>query len=197
MFQRFIEMDLEIHVLLWETFITASLFSQKNYGLFPSLYNDQSTKITIIKTEHLKSNDKLPEYTDDSLSSQMPRLCFSLIFFHSAFDKVHEHSHVVLHIAQYKFNQYRFNLILQKWLSRINLDCNDCKLHDYEKQETKQKLQLWLCWNCPFLNHSISLDAEGPLNPASEENWYTNVFNDQVSNGNVTLLTPKKLITGL
>ena len=81
MFQRFMEMDLEIHVLLWETFITASPFSQKNYGLFRSLYSDQSTKISIIKTEHLKSNDKLPEYTDDSLSSQMPRLCFSMIFF--------------------------------------------------------------------------------------------------------------------
>ena len=42
-----------------------------------------------------------------------------------------------------------------------------------------------------FLNHSISIDTKGPLNPASDGSHYTNVFVDPFSNYVVTVPTPK------
>ena len=64
------------------------------------MYIDENTKLITTKIEHLKKEEKLPHYIDDNPSSQTPRLRLPRILFHSAPDKVLEHSHAGLPIAQ-------------------------------------------------------------------------------------------------
>ena len=92
--------SLQIDILL--PTLTVSLFLLEYYQLSPNLYFDEKFKMAANKTQPPKSNDKLPQYTDDNVSSQISRLCLPLNLFCFAFYKFHENSQAGLHIAQYK-----------------------------------------------------------------------------------------------
>ena len=49
--------------------ITASPFLLEYYRLFPNVYSIEMTKLITIKTQPLKNIDRLPQYTDDNISS--------------------------------------------------------------------------------------------------------------------------------
>ena len=83
--------------------ITGGPFLLEYCRTFPNLYTDQNTKLITIKPPSLNKNDKLPQNADDNFSSQISRMCLPSNLFYSAFDKLHEHSHAGLHIAQIFF----------------------------------------------------------------------------------------------
>ena len=135
--------------------------------LFQKLYKDEDTKLITIKTQSLRKKDKFPQYTDDILSSQESRFCSPLTVFQSAFDKVHQISHAVVHVAQKNFIQYFYIVYRQKWLFVFSLVCLDCQMHSTRKMNKKKAAIL------PFSklsNHTISMDTKSPLNLASERN---------------------------
>ena len=68
--------------------------------LFPNLNFDEKNELTTIETQPLKNNSKILQYTDDTFSSQMPRLCLQLKLSHTAFDKIQEHSLAGLKFAK-------------------------------------------------------------------------------------------------
>ena len=86
--------------------ITASSTLLYYYRVFFILYIDEVTGRITIKNQFLKSFDKIRQNTDDNLSPQDSRLCIPLALLHSAFDKLHEQPHSVLHIPQGNFNQW-------------------------------------------------------------------------------------------
>ena len=79
--------------------ITANPLFPEKYRFFPNLYFDEITKPKTIETQHLEKKDEHSQYIDDNLSSQLSGLGLPLNLFHSAFDKVHEHSHASLKCA--------------------------------------------------------------------------------------------------
>ena len=83
---------------------TASPISLEIWISFPNLYLVEHTGLIKLRNQLLINNDKLPQYTDDYLSSQDSRIGLSLTLFYSLFDKVH----AALNIAQYKFYQCQF-----------------------------------------------------------------------------------------
>ena len=92
-----------VHVLLWTTpVITASPCLLEHYRKFPKLYIDENTELT---NQLLKKIDKLPQYTDDNVSSQITRWRLPLNLFSSASDKFREFFYAGLHIAQGNLNQ--------------------------------------------------------------------------------------------
>ena len=78
--------------------ITAGSFLLKYHRLIQ--YPGERTKLINIKTQVLKKNDKLPQYTDNNLSSQFfLAFAFHRLFF-SAFNKFPEKCPAGLRIAQ-------------------------------------------------------------------------------------------------
>ena len=130
------------------------------------------------------------QYTDSNLSSQSSRLCLWLTLFPSAFDKVHEHFHAGLHIAQYIFNQYIVFHVYQNGYQFSFLTI-DCQKHKYKSMKQNKAAILPFSKLSTFPNHSISMDTKGPINPASEGNHYFCVIFDLFSNYIVTVPTPK------
>ena len=60
-----------VHVFLSKTpVITASPCLLEHYRIFPKLYFDENTELT---NQLLKNIDKLPQCTDDNVSSQITR----------------------------------------------------------------------------------------------------------------------------
>ena len=72
--------------------LTASPFLLKNFRIFPNLFIDENGKLTTIKSQHLKNNEKFQQFNDDNLSSERITLSLPLSLFQSAFDKHHEYS---------------------------------------------------------------------------------------------------------
>ena len=155
-----------------------------------NVFNDGNTKPKTIKTQPLKNNDKLPQYTDDSFRSQISRLSLELKLLYSAFDKTHKRSHVGLHLAQYNFNQFGYITFLKKWLSFFFHDCVDCQMHKYKNMK-QNKAAIW-----PFskhsicFNHSVFIDPRKLLNHVSDGNYYIFQIFDHYSEYNITVSTP-------
>ena len=55
--------------------LTASPFFSEKYWLFQIVYFDETVKLTTNKTQPLKKYEKLPQYIDDNICSQMSSLC--------------------------------------------------------------------------------------------------------------------------
>ena len=62
----------------------------------------------------------------------MCRLCLPLNFSNSAFDKVKQHFHAGLQLAQFNIIHCYHISVLQKWPSVFIHACVDCQMHNYK-----------------------------------------------------------------
>ena len=112
------------------------------------------TGLITIENQLLKKNDKLPQYTDDTLSSQDSRLCLPFNFFRSASDFLVNIHMLICALSNklatniptfYVFkNSYLFLIMLVLMSNRINL------------AENKAAILLFFELS-PCFNHNISL----------------------------------------
>ena len=134
---------------------------------------------------------KFPQHTDDNVSSQTIRCCLPQTLFQSAFDKVHEYCDAGLPVSQKNFIHPYYNPLLQKnrHFSFMTLLIAKCL---NTKDEIKQSCNLTILKMVSVFNHSISMDSIGPVNPASDGNYYIYVIIDRVNNYFAIVPTFKK-----
>ena len=108
-----------------------------------------------------------------------------------SFQKVHEHSHAGLQIAQNVFSQIFCFPFLQKRLSTIILDCIDCQMHKYKKMNQNKAAIFPFSKLSIFFNHCFFTDNYRPLNPAAGGNFLIFVLDDHFTNYILSEPTPK------